>query len=337
MIDCKPVSRIFFLISPAFAAENVPELQTNQAYVEQLLSPRDVRIGDASSVLSYVLNSLRDEVRVYPTENYYYFSFFKGGIKFSGNLRLDVSDRDAGIIHLAYFRENTEWSGKAKSTVKIFGPKEGIKVERINRLSYRVTFRNRSVLFKLNDLSNLQPPSEIIAAGEEYIGPVFDESGLQFFLIYKKTVKNFLYVFNKLNQISDVLVPDKTRPRIRVAQRTGFVFYRDHLKDRLILIGVYERNVVLNNYFDGPFDQLPDNFIKGGRLKAALIDQRPERAGTIDRFGKMLGGNNRISISPYLNYLSLDELYGFDQCAQKFKTVPEKYYTCFDAANLGSE
>jgi len=344
MIDCKPVNRnrlsllvLIFLISPAFAAENVPKLQTNQAYVEQLLSPRDVRIDDAPSVLSYVLNSLRDEVLVYPTENYYYFSFFKSGIKFSGNLRLDASDRDAGIIHFAYFRENSEWSGRTKSTIKIFGPKEGVKVERINPLSYRVTFRNRSVLFKLNDLSDLQPPPGTLTAGEEYIGPVFDESGLQFFLIYKTAIKKFLYVLNRINQIPDVLVPDKTHPRIDVAQRTGFVFYRDHLKDRLILIGVYGRNVVLNNYFDGPFDQLPDNFIKGDRLKAALIDQRPERAGTIDRFGKMLGGNNRISISPYLNYLSLDELYGFDQCAQKYKAVLEKYYTCFDAANLGIE
>ncbi len=57
----------------------------------------------------------------------------------------------------------------------------------------------------------------------------------------------------------------------------------------------------------------------------------------LDRFGKMLGGNNRISVSPYLNHLSLDELYGFDDCAQKYQAMPEKYYTCFDAGSSSNE
>jgi len=316
-------------------AQEMPQLRTNQAYVEQLLLSDTLQIDDAASVLSFVLNRLPDEVVVYPTENYYYFNFLHGGVKYSGNLRLDAADRNAGKIHFAYFTTATEWSGKAKSTVKTFTGADGIKVEPVAPLTYRVTFKSRSVLFRLNDLANVRPPAEIMAAGEEYLGPVFDESAFQFYLLYNRKIRNFYYILNKSIEPPDDLRRDETRNRIRIAQRSGFVFYQDHFKDRLILIGVYEGNAVLNNYFDGPFDQLPDNFIKGDSLKEAFIHQNPDRAGTIDRFGNAPDGNSRISISPYHLYLSLDELYGFDECAQEYKTQPEKYYTCFDGLRLG--
>jgi len=329
---------IFMFTNPLVQAdETLPKLQTNQNYVEQVLATETLQVNNAAAVFSYVLNSLPDEVVVYPTENYFYFSFLQAGVKYSGNLRLDASDRDSGKIHFSYFRANSEWADAQTGISKTFSQMDGVAIVPVDRLRYRVTFRRRSVLFNLNDLSKVQPPTGTLAAGEEYIGPVFDESVTQFFLIYKNITKGFLYVLNEIRKNPDVLVPVKSHPRLRVAQRTGFVFYQDHLIVRLILIGVFERNVVLNNYFDGPFDQLPDNFIKGDRLKAALIDQRPERAGTIDRFGKLLEGSSRISISPYLNYLSLDELYGFDDCAQKYQASPEKYYTCFDAGNLSNE
>jgi hypothetical protein len=328
---------LLFVAFPLRAGENTPKLQTNQAYVEQLLLPGTLKIDDASSVLSYVLNSLPDEVVVYPTENYYYFNFLYGGVKYVGNLRLDASDRDAGKIHLAYFNANTEWGASLKSISRVFSAEDGVDVKAVDRLTYQIAFRGRAVLFKLNDLSGVEPPAGMMGADEQYIGPVFDESAIQFFLIYNKRIKNFIYVLNSLNKIPDVLIADKTRPRIRVAQRSGFVFYLDHLKDRLILIGVYERNAVLNTYFDGPFDQLPDNFIRGDELKQAFIDQNPKVAGTIDRFGNAPDGRSRLSISPYLLYLSVDELYGFDDCAQKYKTLPDKYYTCFDARILGVE
>ncbi len=325
------------VVWPVHAAVNAPRLQTNQAYVVQLLVPGVLQINDAFSVLSFVLNSLPDEVMVYPTENYYYFNFLYGGVKYAGNLRLDASDRDAGKIHMAYFNANTEWGSSLKSISKVFSAKDGVRVEAVEKLKYRVSFRGRNVVFKLNDLSTVKPPAAMMLADEQYIGPVFDESAVQFFLFYNSKIKSFLYVLNRSKTRIDVLLEDKTRPRIRVAQRSGFVFYQDHFLDRLILIGVYERNVVLNTYFDGPFDQLPDNFIRGDELKQAIIDQNPKVAGTIDRFGNAPDGRSRLSISPYLLYLSVDELYGFDDCAQKYKATPERYYTCFDARQLSVE
>ena len=74
---------------------------------------------------------------------------------------------------------------------------------------------------------------------------------------------------------------------ILVGKRTGFAYYRDHRLERKILIGVFEQNVRLNNYFDGPFDQLPDNFIEGDTLRQAIIDSDPGLKGKIDRLGHL--------------------------------------------------
>ena len=41
----------------------------------------------------------------------------------------------------------------------------------------------------------------------------------------------------------------------------------------------------MNNYFDGPFDQLPDNFIEGETLREAILAVRAKPAGKIDRVG----------------------------------------------------
>ncbi|WP_163364710.1 hypothetical protein, partial [Escherichia coli] len=79
-----------------------------------------------------------------------------------------------------------------------------------------------------------------------------------------------------------------------VGQRTGFAFYRDG--DRKILIGVNERNSRLNTYFDGPFDQLPENFIEGETLREAIVAAAPEIKGKIDRLGTFSDGSGRFLI-----------------------------------------
>ena len=45
-------------------------------------------LDDPKEVFARVFEQLESEVIVYPTENYYYFSFFANGRKYSGNLRL---------------------------------------------------------------------------------------------------------------------------------------------------------------------------------------------------------------------------------------------------------
>src|SRR6202008_2567057 len=100
--------------------------------------------------------------------------------------------------------------------------------------------------------------------------------------------------------------------RILVGKRTGFAFYRDHLRDRKILIGAYKPNMLTNTWFDGPFDQLPDNFIQGEALRDAFVANDPGLKGRIDRFGAFPGGEERMAIDPYLPYSAVSDLSIFD-------------------------
>lgn len=55
------------------------------------------------AVFALVLNSLPDRVKVYPTENYYYFRFIHAGTPYAGNLRFDRRDRDQGKVQFGNF------------------------------------------------------------------------------------------------------------------------------------------------------------------------------------------------------------------------------------------
>ena len=170
-------------------AQNLPELRTNQQYIEKISKKTDLRIDDLENVFDFVFGSLPDTVKVYPTENYYYFSFYQGGIKFAGNLRLDAFDRDKGILHFAYFNAFTRWNEETTNQYKSLSAKDGVIIKKLTGLSYRITYKKKSVIFRLNDLSAIAPPATMTHKGEEYLGPVYDESGLQFFLVYNAAAK----------------------------------------------------------------------------------------------------------------------------------------------------
>jgi hypothetical protein len=97
---------------------------------------------------------------------------------------------------------------------------------------------------------------------------------------------------------------------------------------------------LVNNYFDGPFDQLPDNFIKGEELRDAIIAAEPKLAGKIDRYGISPGGKDRYLIGPYRRYRTEKELAIFHTCATDNRIPPARYYECFvfdddDSAEMG--
>ena len=85
-----------------------------------------------------------------------------------------------------------------------------------------------------------------------------------------------------------------------------------------------------NNYFDGPFDQLPDNFIEGEALRDAILAVRPQLKGEIDRFGASPDGSIRFNIGPYLPYKEVRDLFRIDACAARKQKQPD-YYRCFVA------
>jgi hypothetical protein len=314
------------LAAPAHA--EAPTLQTNQSYVEELARPTEINVDDLMSVFGYVMSQLPERVKVYPTENYYYFGFFHDGIRYAGNIRLDASNRDEGKVIFAYFEDTSQWYDDAEVKHAILDASQGVSLEKVEPLVYRITYQGKGVTFALNDLRDVKPPPGALAADEKFIGPIFDESAIPFYLVFNTRLKIFHYVLNESGKLADSFFSPKGKDRILIGKRTGFAFYKDHHLGRKILIGAFLGNMIANNYFDGPFDQLPDNFIDGETLRDAILAVRPQLKGQIDRFGGAPDGSIRFMIGPYVPYQTLSELNPIDSCARKKENRPD-YYRCF--------
>jgi hypothetical protein len=317
-----------FLVSAASAAER-PRLYTNEQYIEDISRETELPLDDPKAMLAFVLDGLPPRVRVYPTENYYYFYFFHNGTRYAGNIRLDAKDRDEGKLHFAYFVELTEWRKDDAVNYRVFGREDGVTVEKVEPLVYRVTFGGKSVIFALNDLSKAAPPKSALGPDDQYLGPVFDESGIRFFLVFNKRLKIFHYVLDETIKITDELFPAHFTNRILIGRRTGFAFYNDHRLDRRILIGVFEAGASVNSYFDGPFDQLPDNFLKDDELRQAIVAADPSQEGKIDRFGGAPDGASRYLIGPYTYYRTEEDLRPIHDCAISKDIPRDLYHACF--------
>jgi hypothetical protein len=314
---------------PFASAAERPRVYTNQQYIEDVTRKTSLPLEDPKAMLAFILESLPDRVKVYPTENYYYFYFYHEATRYAGNIRLDAKDRDQGKLHFAYFVELTEWQKDDAVQYTLFGKDDGVAVEKIEPLLYKVTLGTRSVLFELNDLSKVAPPANVLGPNEKYLGPVADESGIRFFLVFNSELKLFHYILDETVPVADELFPARATNRILIARRTGFAFYDEHRLRRKILIGVFEANGSVNNYFDGPFDQLPDNFIKGNELRDAIIAVDPALKGQIDSHGGSPDGASRYLIGPYTYYRTEQDLLPFHECATD-KSIPrELYYACF--------
>jgi hypothetical protein len=316
------------IASPALAQER-PKLQTNQEYVEELYRNAQAPVGDKKEMLQFVLKTLPDRVKVYPTENYFYFGFYSGGVRYAGNIRLDASDRDKGVLHFAYFIDTVAWKSEQPVNYAVMGIADEVKIEKVERFLYRVTAGGRSVLFELNDLSSVRPPENVLDPDERFVGPVFDESGMRFFLVYNSKLRLFHYILDETVPVPDQLNRIKSTDRILLGTRTGFAYYRDLKRERKILIGVFEGNTLANNYFDGPFDQLPDNFIEGDNLLKAILEVAPNLKGTIDRFGGSFDGSERFLIAPYMTYRREEDLFSVHRCASGPQGKGARYYECF--------
>jgi len=309
-------------------AGDPPKPHTHQSYMEEVMRPTTLDVKDPLAVFAFVLDSLPDTVKVYPTENYYYFTFTHNGVAYAGNIRLDASDRDQGKVQFGYYEQTSGWLDDTPGEFRVLDAASGVKLEKLERFRYRLSYKGKSVVFELNDLSQVKPPANALAPHEEFIGPIFDDSGIRFFLVYNAAINNFLYILDETVKVADDFARAARSDRVLLGKRTGFVFYRDYRLDRKILIGVFEENVRVNNYFDGPFDQLPDNFIKGDTLRDAILKVQPDLKGKINRHGSFSDGD-RVVIETYMEYRNPKDLEVFHRCATSRRIPAERHEACF--------
>jgi hypothetical protein len=175
------------------------------------------------------------------------------------------------------------------------------------------------VTFVLNDLSGVKPPPNMLKADETFLGPIFDESAIRFFLVFNARLKIFHYILDETTPVPDQLIALKGSAPIQTGKRTGFAFFP--FDGRKILIGVDERQSRLNTYLDGPFDQLPENFIDGEALRDAILAADPGVKGRIDRLGNLADSLGRYLIHPYRLYRQASDLAVFARCVTS-KAVP---------------
>jgi hypothetical protein len=325
---CAPILLVAALVGAAgpACAQTLPKITTNQNYIEEIAGS-GLKLDDPRSVFGYILKSLPDEVTVYPTENYYYFYFFQGGVRYTGNIRLAIDLRERGLVAFNYFPEASAWQQDDADHYREFGKKDGVVVEKNSDLVYRITADGKAITFKLNDLSDVKPPA--LAEGEIYLGPVFDESGIRFFFVFDETRKQFRFILDETVPVADELMEAAELPHVSLGRRTGFAFFDDPVVSRKILVGVYEGNARMNTAFDGPFDQLPDNFLKGDELRRAILLADPDADPNIDRLGNRPGGAERELIDPYKRYENVSSLRVFAACAEN--PSADWTYRCLEA------
>lgn len=316
----------FTLTNAAFAGTTVNSsksipIYTNEAFIRGLRD-QSLRIDKPQEVFAFVLSRIGPEVSVFPSENYYYFKFPAAGRIFSGAIHLTPGKRDSGIVSFSYHEEVVEDSAAVFSNYKMlyaikefqeFGHKDGVLVKKLHDLAYSVSYGKTKVVFHLDpDPGTSSLP--VLEASEELAGRSFDESGLAFFLVFEKENSTFYWILDETGYVPEHFTPLTSDTLIGV--RTKYVFYQDPAANRKMLVAVEKTEVQRNSWYDGPFDQLPDNAIVLGRIRG--LKSKIESAGLaepsegvtdgrIDELGQYIDTLQKplqisVSISPYVQY-----------------------------------
>jgi hypothetical protein len=296
-----------------------PALLSNESYIKGLYTT--LKIDSPRAVFDYVYGLLPAEVTVYPSENIYYFKFPLLGKTYDGTLTLYTRNRDSGILGFGYVNRMEQRSVQKFYPVQggshDFSAADGLSLQKKDAHSYQSSYKGKTVLFHLYALPDTMPAKLQLAAGDEWVSSTFDESGLQFHLLFNRDAKRLFWVLNE-----QVFVPESfhpVSPNLVAGDRTEFVFYNDTLFHRKILVGAAGENVLQNNWYDGPFDHLPDNRVYAGRLemKPYLEAHYPEYKGQLDRYGHFLQRPGRVALAPYRVYFSLREMRFIDSLKAK--------------------
>jgi len=288
-------------------------LRFNQRLIEGFTSA-PLNLVDPETVFRRVFQGLPAEVTVFPSENYYYFILNEGGRQVWGNIRLPAGQRELGILSFGYFEfiEFPTPTTEKFTGSKFFDATDGVLVREVDPTTYAVTFEGKSVTFHLHELDQTPPASLALGPDEIFIQRTFDESGYEFYLIFNEAANHFLWLLNDERPFPDVFDPASND--LLIGRRSVSAFWRDRANaDRLVLAGVRQLNIRRNDYYDGPFDQLADNYATETQIAKYMQLAYPALEGRIDEYGYYtdLERPLRVALSTYYTYASLSEILAF--------------------------
>ena len=255
-----------------------------------------------------------DEVTVFPSENYYYFILNVEGRQIWGNIRLPAGRRENGVLSFGYF-EFMEFPSVVQQGIrgsKFFTDADGVIVTELDHVTYSVRFTGKTVTFHPHELDQTLPPALPMGPEERFIQRTFDESGFQFYLIFNEQSNHFLWILNEETTVPDVL--KTVTENLLIGRRSGFAFWEDERNGgRKILTGVRQLNIRRNDYYDGPFDQLADNYADETGVAEYMQRAYPALSGRIDKYGYYTDREQpvRVALSTYFTYASLSDIVEF--------------------------
>lgn len=296
-------------------------IETNQSLIGA--SRTSVDVDDAATIFEHVFSALPWLAVIYPSGDHYYFSFPCSRGLVQGNLRLTPGLRAAGMIGMAY---SLGVPGRDKTVSVQLGRHQGFHITALGPRAWLCYYHWRTVVFVLNHTPTAPPAQAHLLPGESWVVPVFDESGLQFQLVFQQDPAHLFWILNQDQPVAEDF--DYAAPDIEIGHRTRFAFYVDQRNHRWILVGVDRRNTVENTWYDGPFDQLPVE-IEAGRhgLRQCLEKVYPNVHGQIDDYGRFkLLPDMDVAVMPWALYDKVEDLAYIGKCKQEFSGPA--FYSC---------
>lgn len=295
------------------------DFRTNQQYIEGLYQ-EGVNFDDAKDVFYHLLASMEESVIVYPSEHYFYYKTNYHGKPISGTILLKETFIDSSKVTFGYVEKyprdlSIHAYGSSIGGSGTYTEEDSVYVKRQNDSLCTISFRDVSVDFHFY-MPGMNPPKQVkFLPSEEFLCNGMDESGLKHGLVYNKTTNSMYWILNEDEKVPETF--DKYTPEILVGKRTEFVYYNDSTMNRKILIGVSVLNVLNNNWFDGPFDQVPDVYIKQGKLdmKKYIDKVYGFREDRIGKYLNYIGETGRVAVNNYTCYDDLREMYTIVQTA----------------------
>lgn len=271
------------------------------------------------SFFEFVFPSIPYYAIVRPTEMYYYFTIPEYEIW--GNL--NFKEAGTGKISFAYFAGDNPQNYNQKT----FTDADGLLIKTGTNNTVQLTFKGKTVTFKLPETETAAPKDLQLLSDEEYVSKIQDESGVRFHLVFNKKTKSFYYIID-----NELPLPESTialGEKMLIGNRTHFIYFKDSDRSRNILIGVDSNNILKNNYFDGPFDQVPPNLELRDQLYAAY--PYTQYLNGLDPHGNFIDWkDSRVAVSPYSNYYypNTDLLTNTLNSCNKQRGDPSLFFSC---------